>query len=77
MQLSRDLLKMNNPYSNFSAQPLEVYLSENMSINKQGETIPMVCSCFLEKPRNVQQEDLDYSTQRFCLKQLFRSGKLR
>jgi hypothetical protein len=37
----------------------------------------MACSCYLEKQRNIQQEDLDYSTQGFSLKQLFRSGKSR
>jgi hypothetical protein len=37
----------------------------------------MACSCFLEEQRNIQQEDLDYSTQKFRLKQLFRSGKIR
>jgi hypothetical protein len=48
-----------------------------MFSNLRGETIPMACSCFLEKQRNIQLEDLDYSTQGFSLKQLFRSGKSR
>jgi hypothetical protein len=37
----------------------------------------MACSCFLGKLPNIQQEDLVYSIQKFRLKQLFRSGKLR
>jgi hypothetical protein len=37
----------------------------------------MDCSCFLEKLRNIQNEDLVYSIQRLGPKQLFRSGKLR
>jgi hypothetical protein len=57
--------------------PLEVHSTENMSSNLRGETIPMACSCFSEKQRNFQQEDLDYSTQEISLKQLFRSGKTR
>jgi hypothetical protein len=48
-----------------------------MSNNLQGETIPMAYSCFLKKSRNIQQENLVYSIQKFRLKQLFRSGKLR
>jgi hypothetical protein len=39
----------DNSYSNLLALPSEVYLSENMSINLRGETIPMTFSCFLEK----------------------------
>jgi hypothetical protein len=70
-------LKMNNSNSEFLAQPLEVHLSENMSRNLRGETIFMACSCFLEKQRDIQKENLDYSTQGFSLKQIFRSGKLR
>jgi predicted GIY-YIG superfamily endonuclease len=42
-----NLLKMNNPYSNLSALPLEICLSVNMSNNLRGETIPMACSCLL------------------------------
>jgi hypothetical protein len=70
-------MKMNNSYSDLSALPLEVYLPENMSINLRGETIPMACSCFLEKSRNIQQVDSVYSIQKLRPKQLFRSGKSR
>jgi hypothetical protein len=48
-----------------------------MSINLRGETIPMACSCFLKKLKNIQKEDLVYSIHKFILKKLFRSGKLR
>jgi hypothetical protein len=48
-----------------------------MSINLRGETIPMACSCLLEKSRNIQQVDSVYLIQKFRQKQLFRSGKLR
>jgi hypothetical protein len=68
---------MNNPYSNLTALPLEVYLSENMSINIWGETILMACSCLLEKPRNIQQVDSVYLIQKFRMKQISKSGKLR
>jgi hypothetical protein len=48
-----------------------------MSINLWGETIPMSCSCFLEKLWNNQQESFVHSIQKFRPKQLFKSGKLR
>jgi hypothetical protein len=69
--------KTNNSYSNLLALPLDVFLSENMSINIRGETIPMTCSCFFENSRNIQQENLVYLIRKFRLKHLFRSGKSR
>jgi hypothetical protein len=72
-----NLLKMNNSYSILLALPSEIYLSENMSINLRGETIPMVCSCFLDKSRSIQQVDSVYLIRKFKLKHLLRSGKLR
>jgi hypothetical protein len=68
---------MNNSYYNPLALSLEVFLSENISINLRGETITMACSYFFEKSRNNQQEKLFYSIQKFRLKHSFRSGKLR
>jgi hypothetical protein len=72
-----NLLIMNNSYSNLLVLPLEVYLSENMSINLRGEMIPMACSCFLEKSRNIQQVNLVYSIQRLRSMQLFKNRKSR
>jgi hypothetical protein len=69
--------KTNNLYSNPLALPLDVFLSENMSINILSETIPMACSCFFENSRNIQQENLVYLIWKFRLKHLLRSGKLR
>jgi hypothetical protein len=43
-----NVLKTNDPYSNFLVSSIEVYIPENMSINLRSETIPMACSCLLE-----------------------------
>jgi hypothetical protein len=69
--------KTNNPYSSFLAPSLDIFLSENMSNNLRGETIPMACSCFFETSRNIQQENLVYLTSKFRLKHFLRSGKSR
>jgi hypothetical protein len=37
----------------------------------------MACFCLSEKPRNIQQIDSVYSIQKFRMKQVSRSGKLR
>jgi hypothetical protein len=72
-----NLLKTNNSYSILLALPSEVNLSENITINFRGETIPMACSCFLDKSRNIQLVDSVYLIQKIRPKQLFKSGKSR
>jgi hypothetical protein len=72
-----NFLKMNNSYSDFLAQPLEVYLSENMSSNKRGETIPMVCSCFFEKLWNNHKVYSVYSIQKCRSKYSFGEGNIK
>jgi hypothetical protein len=41
-------------HSNLLAQPFEASLTEGMSSNILGETIPMACSCFFSLRRNIQ-----------------------
>jgi hypothetical protein len=70
-----NFLKTNNSNSNLLALPLDVLLSENMSINIRGEMIPIAFSCFFENSRNIQQEEWVYLIRKFRKKHLFRSGK--
>jgi hypothetical protein len=67
---------VNDPYSNPLALPIEEYLSESMSSNLSGETIPMACTCFSKNLRHIQEEDLVHSIQNIGLKQIFIDGKL-